>query len=66
MELAAKNDMIISITAAIPEGTGLVKFSEEFPDRFFDVGIAEEHGVTFAAGMALEGFCPVVAIYSTF
>jgi 1-deoxy-D-xylulose-5-phosphate synthase len=50
----------------MPEGTGLVKFSEKFPNRFFDVGIAEQHGVTFAAGMAIEGMKPVVAIYSTF
>jgi 1-deoxy-D-xylulose-5-phosphate synthase len=54
------------VTAAMPEGTGLVKFSKKFPDRFFDVGIAEQHGVTFAAGLASEGFKPVVAIYSTF
>ncbi|MEA3232651.1 MAG: transketolase C-terminal domain-containing protein, partial [Thermodesulfobacteriota bacterium] len=53
-------------TAAMPEGTGLVDFARRFPDRFFDVGIAEPHGVTFAAGMATEGFKPVVAIYSTF
>jgi 1-deoxy-D-xylulose-5-phosphate synthase len=50
----------------MPEGTGLVKFAETFPDRFFDVGIAEQHGVTFAAGLAAEGLRPVVAIYSTF
>jgi 1-deoxy-D-xylulose-5-phosphate synthase len=50
----------------MPEGTGLVQFSQTYPDRFFDVGIAEQHGVTFAAGMATEGFKPVVAIYSTF
>jgi 1-deoxy-D-xylulose-5-phosphate synthase len=50
----------------MPEGTGLTKFQEIFPDRFFDVGIAEQHGVTFAAGLATEGFKPVVAIYSTF
>ncbi len=66
VELAEKNDRIIAVTAAMPEGTGLVPFSEKFPDRFFDVGIAEPHGVTFAAGMATEGFVPVVAIYSTF
>ncbi len=63
----AKNDQkIIAITAAMPEGTGLGKFADTYPDRFFDVGIAEQHGVTFAAGMATEGFKPVVAIYSTF
>ncbi len=65
-ELAAADDKIIAVTAAMPEGTGLVEFSKQFPDRFFDVGIAEQHGVTFAAGMATEGFKPVVAIYSTF
>ncbi|GIS42167.1 MAG: hypothetical protein Ct9H90mP15_02070 [Candidatus Neomarinimicrobiota bacterium] len=48
------------------EGTGLVKFSKEFPDRYFDVGIAEAHGVTFAAGFSINGNIPIVAIYSTF
>lgn len=63
----AKNDpKIVAITAAMPEGTGLAQFARTYPDRFFDVGIAEQHGVTFAAGMATEGFKPVVAIYSTF
>ena len=66
VELAENDDRIVAVTAAMPEGTGLVKFYERFPDRFFDVGIAEQHGVTFAAGMATEGFRPVVAIYSTF
>jgi len=66
VELARTNDKIIAVTAAMPEGTGLVPFSKAYPDRFFDVGIAEQHGVTFAAGMATEGYCPVVAIYSTF
>ncbi|MBF0225289.1 MAG: 1-deoxy-D-xylulose-5-phosphate synthase [Desulfobacterales bacterium] len=66
VELAKKDKKIIAVTAAMPEGTGLSKFSKIYPERFFDVGIAEEHGVTFAAGMALEGFKPVVAIYSTF
>jgi 1-deoxy-D-xylulose-5-phosphate synthase len=66
VELAETDDKIIAVTAAMPEGTGLVKFSQKFPDRFFDVGIAEQHGVTFAAGMATEGMKPVVAIYSTF
>ncbi len=66
IKLAEKNDKIVAITAAMPEGTGLDKFSKLFPDRFFDVGIAEQHGVTFAAGMATQGFAPVVAIYSTF
>ena len=66
LEMAKKDDRIVAVTAAMPEGTGLVKFSEAYPDRFFDVGIAEQHAVTFAAGLATEGFKPVVAIYSTF
>ncbi len=66
VELAETDDKIIAVTAAMPEGTGLVKFSQKFPNRFFDVGIAEQHGVTFAAGLAVEGMKPVVAIYSTF
>jgi 1-deoxy-D-xylulose-5-phosphate synthase len=66
VELAEKNDKVVAVTAAMPEGTGLASFAERFPDRFFDVGIAEQHGVTFAAGLATEGFKPVVAIYSTF
>jgi 1-deoxy-D-xylulose-5-phosphate synthase len=57
---------VIAITAAMPDGTGLSCFGKEFPDRFFDVGIAEEHAVTFAAGLALKGMKPVVALYSTF
>ncbi|MBN1932737.1 MAG: 1-deoxy-D-xylulose-5-phosphate synthase [Desulfobacterales bacterium] len=66
VRLAKDNPRIVAVTAAMPEGTGLAKFEETYPDRFFDVGIAEQHGVTFAAGMATEGFKPVVAIYSTF
>nr|MCU0599911.1 1-deoxy-D-xylulose-5-phosphate synthase [Desulfobacterales bacterium] len=66
IDLAESDDKIIAVTAAMPEGTGLAQFSQRFPDRFFDVGIAEQHGVTFAAGMAIEGFKPVVAVYSTF
>ncbi|MBW1739543.1 MAG: 1-deoxy-D-xylulose-5-phosphate synthase [Deltaproteobacteria bacterium] len=66
VELARENDRIVAVTAAMPEGTGLKAFSEAFPERFFDVGIAEQHAVTFAGGMATEGFRPVVAIYSTF
>ena len=66
VELAKTNDRVIAVTAAMPEGTGLVPFSKAYPDRFFDVGIAEQHGVTFAAGMATEGFRPVVTVYSTF
>jgi 1-deoxy-D-xylulose-5-phosphate synthase len=66
IELARENEKIIAVTAAMPEGTGLRAFSEAFPDRFVDVGIAEQHAVTFAAGLATEGLRPVVAIYSTF
>ncbi len=65
-ELAAKNQDIIAITAAMTAGTGLTVFRDNFPDRFFDVGIAEEHAVTFAAGAAAAGMHPVVSIYSTF
>lgn len=65
-ELAAKDEKIIAITAAMAEGTGLDRFRDLFPGRFFDVGIAEEHAVCFASGLAKEGFKPVVAIYSTF
>jgi 1-deoxy-D-xylulose-5-phosphate synthase len=65
-ELAKNDKKIIAITAAMPEGTGLDKFSRVFPERFFDVGIAEPHAVCFAAGLAKGGFKPVVAIYSTF
>jgi 1-deoxy-D-xylulose-5-phosphate synthase len=64
--MARDNSKIVAISAAMVEGTGLKEFSETFPDRFFDVGIAEQHGVTCAAGMAKEGLHPVVAIYSTF
>ena len=63
---AKKDQKIIAITAAMPDGTGLNKFAEHFPDRYFDVGIAEQHAVTFAAGLACEGLKPFVAIYSTF
>jgi 1-deoxy-D-xylulose-5-phosphate synthase len=66
IELAHQNEKIVAVTAAMPEGTGLSSFAKRFPERFFDVGIAEQHGVTFAAGLATEGFRPVVAIYSTF
>jgi len=64
--LAEKDSRIVGITAAMSEGTGLDEFSKRFPERFFDVGIAEQHAVTFAAGLACEGMRPVVAIYSTF
>jgi 1-deoxy-D-xylulose-5-phosphate synthase len=66
IEIAGKNDKVLAITAAMGEGTGLREFSQKLPDRFFDVGIAEQHAVTFATGLALSGFKPVVAIYSTF
>ncbi len=65
-ELAANDARIVAITAAMAEGTGLVEFAKRFPDRFFDVGIAEQHAVTFACGLACEGMRPVAAIYSTF
>jgi len=63
---ARKNDKIVAITAAMPSGTGVDLFAKEFPDRSFDVGIAEQHAVTFAGGLAAEGFKPFAAIYSTF
>ncbi len=64
--LAKENERLIAITAAMQSGTGLEDFSSQFPNRFYDIGIAEQHAVTFAAGLALEGMKPVVAIYSTF
>lgn len=63
---ARKDSKVVGITAAMPSGTGIDSFAQEFPDRCFDVGIAEQHAVTFAAGMATEGYKPFVAIYSTF
>jgi 1-deoxy-D-xylulose-5-phosphate synthase len=66
VDLAKENPSVIAITAAMPDNTGLRKFADQIPDRFFDVGIAEQHAVTFAAGLAVEGLAPVVAIYSTF
>jgi len=66
VDLGGKDKRIFAITAAMPEGTGLNRFAQRFPERFLDVGIAEQHAVTFAAGLAIEGFKPVVAIYSTF
>jgi len=66
LSLGEKNKKLVAITAAMPDGTGLVGFSKKFPDRFFDVGIAEEHAVSFAAGLALGGLIPVTAIYSSF
>ncbi|HEY0788220.1 MAG TPA: 1-deoxy-D-xylulose-5-phosphate synthase [Thermoanaerobaculia bacterium] len=66
IELAKHDEKIVAITAAMPEGTGLDKFAKAFPDRTFDVGIAEEHAVTFSGGMATQGMQPICAIYSTF
>lgn len=66
VELGEKNEKITAITAAMCTGTGLVAFRDKFKDRFFDVSIAEQHGLTFAAGQALAGYHPVIAIYSTF
>jgi len=66
IRLARENKNIVAVTAAMPEGTGLIEFSKEFGDRFFDVGIAEQHAVIFSAGLASQGLKPVVAIYSTF
>jgi 1-deoxy-D-xylulose-5-phosphate synthase len=66
LEMAADDPRIVAVTAAMPEGTGLSKFAQAYPDRFFDVGIAEQHAVTFSAGLATEGLRPIVAIYSTF
>ena len=66
VDLAKKNKSILAITAAMPDGTGLNYFAREFPSRYFDVGIAEQNAVTMAAGLAAEGFVPVVAVYSTF
>nr|VFK30564.1 MAG: 1-deoxy-D-xylulose-5-phosphate synthase [Candidatus Kentron sp. MB]VFK34846.1 MAG: 1-deoxy-D-xylulose-5-phosphate synthase [Candidatus Kentron sp. MB]VFK77000.1 MAG: 1-deoxy-D-xylulose-5-phosphate synthase [Candidatus Kentron sp. MB] len=65
-EMARRDRRLIAITPAMKEGSGLVRFAEEFPDRYFDVGIAEQHAVTFGAGLACEGLKPIVAIYSTF
>lgn len=65
-KLAAEDERIAAITAAMPDGTGLTRFSKEYPERFFDVGIAEQHGVTFAAGLAAGGYRPVFAVYSSF
>nr|MCS5574281.1 1-deoxy-D-xylulose-5-phosphate synthase [Pseudomonadales bacterium] len=65
-DMAEEDRKLIGITPAMREGSGLVRFSEEFPERYFDVGIAEQHAMTFAAGTACEGLKPVVAIYSTF
>lgn len=66
VQIARDNPQVVGITAAMPDGTGLDQLQREIPGRFFDVGIAEQHAVTFAAGLATQGFIPVVAIYSTF
>lgn len=66
VKLAEQDERILAITAAMPEGTGVNHFAEKFPKRYFDVGIAEQHGVTMSAALAADGFKPVVAIYSTF
>ncbi|MFR2694567.1 MAG: hypothetical protein ACLTBV_32240 [Enterocloster bolteae] len=65
-QLGQEHPELVAVTAAMPDGTGLVAFGKKFPDRFFDVGIAEAHGVTSAAGMAAAGLRPVVAVYSSF
>jgi len=66
VDLARQNPGVVALTAAMPDGTGLDQLQNEMPDRFYDVGIAEQHGVTFAAGLATQGAIPIVAIYSTF
>jgi 1-deoxy-D-xylulose-5-phosphate synthase len=66
MKIAKEDEKVVAITAAMPNGTGLRPFAQQFPERFYDVGIAEQHAVDFASGLALSGFKPVVAIYSTF
>ena len=66
IELAKEDEKVVGITAAMPDGTSISKFGKEFPDRTFDVGMAEQHGVAFAGALAIEGFRPVAAIYSTF
>ena len=65
-DMAAQDEKLVAVTPAMREGSGMVKFEQKFPDRYYDVGIAEQHAVTFAGGMACEGLKPVVAIYSTF
>jgi len=66
VEMASEDDRVVAITAGMPDGTGLDRFAAEYPDRFFDVGIAEQHAVTLACGLAFSGLRPVTAIYSTF
>lgn len=65
-DMAAKDEKLVAVTPAMREGSGMVKFDQQYPDRYYDVGIAEQHAVTFAAGLACEGLKPVLAIYSTF
>ena len=65
-DMAAQDDRLVAITPAMREGSGLVRFSQVYPERYFDVGIAEQHALTFAAGLACEGYKPVVAIYRLF
>jgi 1-deoxy-D-xylulose-5-phosphate synthase len=64
--LAREQEKLVAVTAAMPDGTGLLEFAKNYPNRFFDVGIAEQHAVTFAGGLAAEGYRPVVAVYSSF
>lgn len=64
--MAEKNQKIVAVTASMKDGTGLREFAKKYPDRFFDVGIAEQHAITFAAGLAKEGLIPFVPIYSSF
>lgn len=66
LDIAERDERVVAITAAMPEGTGLKPFGDKYPDKFYDVGIAEQHAVDFATGLALEGYKPFVAIYSTF
>ena len=66
VKIAKSNEKIVAVTAAMPEGTGLIEFSKLYPNRFFDVGIAEQHAVTFSAGLASKGLKPVVAIIPLF
>ena len=65
-KMGERQENLVAITAAMPDGTGLKRFKNVFPERFFDVGIAEQHAVTFAAGLAAGGMIPVVAVYSSF
>ncbi len=66
VEIAEENEKVVGITAAMPDGTGMTEYASKFPDRFYDVGIAEQHAVTFSAGLAIRGIVPIFAVYSTF